>query len=37
MGVRRRGRWVPEEAVSIPQEARGGPVGDVRPAAPVWA
>lgn len=37
MGVRRRGRWVPEEAVSIPQEARGGPVSDVRPAAPVWA
>jgi hypothetical protein len=37
MGQRRRGRWVPEEAVSIPQEARGGPVGDVRPAAPVWA
>jgi hypothetical protein len=37
MGVRRRGRWVPEEAVSIPQEARGGPVGDVRPAVPVWA
>lgn len=37
MGVRRHGRWVPEEAVSIPQDARGGPVGDVRPAAPVWA
>jgi hypothetical protein len=37
MGQRRRGRWLPEEAVSIPQEARGGPVGDVAPAAPVWA
>jgi hypothetical protein len=37
MCVRRHGRWVPEEAVSIPQEARGGPVRDVRPAAPVWA
>lgn len=37
MGVRRHGRWVPEEAVSIPQEARGDPVSDVRPAAPVWA
>jgi hypothetical protein len=37
MGVRRRGRWLPEEAVSIPQEARGGPAGDVAPAAPVWA
>lgn len=37
MGARRRGRWLPEEAVSIPQEARGGPVGDVRPPAPVWA
>ncbi|TDW64638.1 hypothetical protein EDF51_1132 [Curtobacterium sp. PhB25] len=28
---------LPEEAVSIPREARGGPVGDVRPAEPVWA
>ncbi len=37
MGQRRRGRWVPEEALSIPQEARGGPVGDIAPSAPVWA
>lgn len=37
MGVRRRGRWVPEEAVSLPQEARGSRVVDVAPAAPVWA
>lgn len=37
MGVRRRGRWLPEEAVSIPQEARGGPVEDVAPPVPVWA
>lgn len=37
MGQRRRGRRLPEEAVSIPQEARGGPVGDVRPPVTVWA
>lgn len=37
MGVRRRGRWVPEEAVSLPADARGGPVGDVVPPASVHA
>ncbi|MCU0116577.1 hypothetical protein [Curtobacterium poinsettiae] len=37
MGVRRRGRWVPEEAVSLPADARGGPAGDVVPPAPVHA
>lgn len=37
MGVRRRGRWVPEEAVSLPADARGGPAGDVVPAASVHA
>ena len=37
MGVRRRGRWVPEEAVSLPAEARGGPVDDVVPPAHVHA
>lgn len=37
MGHRGRGRWLPEEAVSIPHEARGGPADDVAPAAPVWA
>lgn len=37
MSQRRRGRWVPEEAVSLPADARGGPVGDVVPPAPVHA
>jgi hypothetical protein len=37
MGQRRRGRWVPEEAVSLPADARGAPVSDVRPPAPVHA
>lgn len=37
MARRRRDRWVPDEAVSLPREARGGPVVDVVPPAPVRA
>lgn len=37
MGSRRRDRWAPDEAVSLPREARGGPVVDVAPPAPVRA
>jgi hypothetical protein len=37
MSQRRRGRWLPDEAVSLPVDARGGPVIDVVPPAPVRA
>lgn len=37
MGQRRRACWVPDEAVSLPAYARGGPVGDVVPPVPVHA
>jgi hypothetical protein len=37
MGRRRRDRWVPEEALSLPEEARGGPAVDVAPPLPVRA
>jgi len=37
MARRRRDRWLPDEAVSLPREARGDRVGEVVPPAPVRA
>jgi hypothetical protein len=37
MARRRRDRWLPDEAVSLPREARGELVADVVPPAPVRA
>lgn len=37
MARRRRDRWCPPEAISVPAEAREGPVRDICPPAPVYA
>lgn len=37
MARRRRDRWSPPEAVSLPEEARGGPAIELQPRLPVHA
>jgi len=37
MGRRRSNRWSPPRAVSLPEDARGGPVLEVQPRQPVRA